>query len=262
MEIYIEYVVFNNFLVDTMVLYWAGIAGGRKASFWRIAISATIGTLYAVFLPYISFKGDIAVKIALAVIMTLVAYRYNNIRAYALTLIYFFAFTFLLGGAIIALTYLGEYELYNSLTYPNSARTGLIAAGLIAVTFAVKIASRVMKEYIRKRRYIYNVSISHNKKSVTVRGFVDSGNRLYCGAYPVIIIDREVFEELFTKDEADACSKYIDVNTINATRKTKVFDVDGLSLEYNGEVKSVERVKAILSERKFKDYKILLHSDM
>ncbi len=50
MEIYIEYVVFNNFLVDTMILYWAGIAGGRKASFWRIAISATIGTLYAVFL--------------------------------------------------------------------------------------------------------------------------------------------------------------------------------------------------------------------
>lgn len=262
MKIYIEYVIFNNFFVDLMILYWSGLAGGRKISFFRIIISSVIGTLYAVLLPYISFKGDIAVKFALALIMTLIAFRYKRIKEYALTLIYFFAFTFLLGGAVIALTYLGEYELYNSLTYPNSIRSGLLAVLLIGITLLVKLALRVIKEYIRKRRYIYKVFIRHKKNSVTASGFVDSGNRLYFGIYPVIIVDKELFEKLFTKDEIDACSKYVEVNTINSSHKAKVFDIDELSLEFNGEVKNVDSAKVILSERQFKDYKILLHSDM
>lgn len=262
MKIYIEYVIFNNFFVDLMILYWAGLAGGRKISFFRMIISSAIGTIYAVLLPYISFKGDIAVKFALAFIMTLIAFKYKKIKEYALTLIYFFAFTFLLGGGIIALTYLGEYDFYNSLTYPNSIRSGLIAVMLIIITFAVKTAIRVMREYIRKRRYIYTVFIRHKKNSVTVSGFVDSGNRLYFGIYPVIIVDGEVFEKLFTKDEIDACSKYVEVNTINSSHKSKVFDIDELSLEFNGEVKNIDCAKVILSERKFKDYKVLLHSDM
>ena len=51
MEIYIEYALAENFLLDAMLLWLAMKAAKQEISLWRIVLAAAIGAAFAVAFP-------------------------------------------------------------------------------------------------------------------------------------------------------------------------------------------------------------------
>lgn len=104
MEIYIEYALAENFLLDAMLLWLAMKAAKQEISLWRIVLAAAIGAAFAVAFPLLKTGKTIAyiLKFSVGALLCLVAVKGKGIGRYALTALLFFGFSFALGGALLA----------------------------------------------------------------------------------------------------------------------------------------------------------------
>ena len=100
MEIYIEYALAENFLLDAMLLWLAMKAAKQEISLWRIVLAAAIGAAFAVAFPLLKTGKTIAyiLKFSVGALLCLVAVKGKGIGRYALTALLFFGFSFALGG--------------------------------------------------------------------------------------------------------------------------------------------------------------------
>lgn len=95
MEVYIEYVITDNFIIDYFLLSLALKYSKAHVNKKRIALSAVIGTIAAVLMPIFNASAAIKffIKIALAFVMIIVAAKPKSGRGYfffALSVSYFY----------------------------------------------------------------------------------------------------------------------------------------------------------------------------
>ena len=104
MEIYIEYALAENFLLDAMLLWLSLKAAKQKIIFWRIALASVLGAVFAVVFPLLDVGKAFAyiLKFAVGILICLIAVNGKGIGRYALTALLFFGFSFALGGALLA----------------------------------------------------------------------------------------------------------------------------------------------------------------
>ena len=94
MEVYIEYVITDNFIIDYFLLSLALKYSKAQVNKKRIALSAAIGTIVAVLMPIFNASAAIKffIKIALAFVMIIVAAKPKSGRGYFLSLCLFLIF--------------------------------------------------------------------------------------------------------------------------------------------------------------------------
>ncbi|MBQ7466505.1 MAG: sigma-E processing peptidase SpoIIGA [Clostridia bacterium] len=281
MEVYIEYVIIDNLIIDMLVLLCIKATMKLNAKFWRLFLSASFGTAFACAMPLLQFSNAILLplKLLVGVVMVLIIAKYSRIKeflfAYLLLLIYTILFV---GACIVTLLLFGTDIEHLARGYSSEFPVSIV---ILMVAFYVAIIISIAKYLTRKRDispYIKNISLKIAGRTLNINGFVDTGNNLIDQktGLPVMILSLSCLEKYFTSQQIqslmlgckDKSLPFKDVHTTSygtlsgQDRKMIVFSSDGLCIKQNeGEYKTNNFLVGV-TYRKFNDaikYDILLN---
>lgn len=245
MEVYIEYVVFDNFVIDMIILLLTCKTLAIRPNRLRLVLSTCFGVVCAVFSPFLSLSAWLlfGIKFCMGFVMTLLLRNFKNIGEFAVTFVLIVTYTFVLGGVCYALclalgsTTLGV--LINAYQLPMGAL-------VLLVSFYIYLLAKLITYFRHRNKNIslyYDVVITINNKNYYVRGYIDSGNNMYSFGKPVVVLSQSSFCKTFKDfpyEKLLLCkpekmpyknAHFVDFYTAGGTNKMLVFDVDKIKLK-------------------------------
>ncbi len=262
MVVYIEYAFLENFFFDGALLTLALVAARQRPKWWKIALSALFGGIFALIFPVLTlpFAVGILLKISIAFLLCLLPFSRLKTKKewgrYALTVTFFFVFTFAFGGALT-----GAYTAFSLSKLPNFAVIiGFCLLCLFSCLFIVK-----MREKRRFYAYLYPCTVFINGKNAPAYGYFDSGNLAMQKGVPVCFLSADLFYEiygekwLFDEEEWGQVRDEMQITTMTGVKKVPL---------YLGEIEvktdKKERIKRVVyfapsTNMIQREYKILLN---
>lgn len=271
MEVYVEYVIIDNLIINYLLLKVSIYLARIKSSNLKLIISSVVGTAVAVIMPLIKMPNLalIFIKILLGVSMVLITLIGESISKFPQVFGFFIMFTALCGGVIIMIFYFAgvDYKIYFSLNYNSFIPIGItiliiFVISRLTIKWVVSLFKlRDVRPFIRKC-----VVISNGKKVVT-NGFIDSGNRLIDvdSGLPIIVASASLSTKLEKSGVFKNPIKSITFSTVSGNSRGAVFLVDKLMV-YNGLsmniYKQVLVARSLVEFEKGGEYEILLSPTM
>lgn len=194
---YIEFVIADNFLLT----FLAGTAGYAlchiKPKRWRVIVASIVGTVVAVFYPYMRLNlwSELAVKLALWVVLSVIMYI-KMPRAIICALL-FLGCTFTFGGASFAVGLI----IYGSSSAAAefSRRVPLfLTLGAAGVVYAcLKFCIKRMRVPRARAPYEYGIDVEVFGSRMSFSAFLDTGNCVFdrVSGMPVVITDVDSFTD-------------------------------------------------------------------
>ncbi|MFQ7701150.1 MAG: sigma-E processing peptidase SpoIIGA [Coriobacteriales bacterium] len=262
MEIYIEYALAENFLLDAMLLWLAMKAAKQEISLWRIVLAAAIGAAFAVAFPLLKTGKTIAyiLKFSVGALLCLVAVKGKGIGRYALTALLFFGFSFALGGALLAVysAFSIDYGVTENGYLTESAPVGLVLSG--SAVFAIVAVTLTKRLYRRRamRRFVYPCKIELDGRTVKAEGFFDSGNRAQAGGIPVCFLSPDLAFDLLGDK---VMTEEMTIMTMGGESRIKIFLADSLEIYCGDKPNIIKKVYFAPSGNiRAREYKIILNA--
>lgn len=201
MTIYIDLLVALNWWIDYLLLLGVRRALGGGARPWRLVIGALVGAMFCLvlLLPELPLWADLLIKLAGAVAMVLVAFRWQGWRGLARRSFLLFVLSAGLAGLCGLLYFFVApqgFYVFNGVVY--YAVSPLL---LVALTVACYGVMWLSERYLRRRApqgRLYRVSLTMGERSVVFPCLYDSGNHLvepFTGK-PVLVMERETLSPL------------------------------------------------------------------
>jgi len=255
MTVFIEYVIIDNLVIDYLLLKGAFFITAVDYKRLRLILSACFGAGVALAYPLIE-NGVIltAVKILSGLTMVLIAGKFKSKKIFYICTLIFFFLTFLTGGAIIGVFNLFSIPLSNEYS---------IAFMILPVYFLIKWITAVIK-FIYQRRHVisltYKTVLFKGDMAIETKGFMDTGNGLFDGQNPVVMVSKDVFFALLGKNALKTKLKKISVQTVTGEKQSLAVELDQLLLYYLDKPHIYNNVTACLINRAIGgDYDVILH---
>lgn len=192
MNVYVDVILFLNFIFDFLLLLTTSIVLKRKAKIFNLLIGAFIGSLsiFVLFLNINSIQLFI-IKVYLSILMNLFAFYYKNIK-YTLTNIgIFYVVSILFGGFLYLLNIEFSYKHSGMIFYYNGLSINVIFLFILS-PIILYIYIRQAKFFQKKVSNFYKVNLFINGNKFVLNGYLDTGNSLVYMGKPVIFINFEV----------------------------------------------------------------------
>ena len=198
------YVVWN-LVLDAVVLYLAFRLRGRPLT-WRIGLGAVLGSAYA--LVPVPFSGGLLGHLACALAMCLVAGSYRGLGDLGVEWLCLLGATLALGGLTLGLA-LALTGRVPTAAHPAPALTALTAGLALVATEragAAFVLRRWAKAAVTARSLTVDLGVRMGERSITLRGLLDTGNRLRdpVTGSPVVIVDRGTLLRLLPEEGREA----------------------------------------------------------
>ncbi|MGB9885549.1 MAG: sigma-E processing peptidase SpoIIGA [Moorellales bacterium] len=204
--VYLDVVLAVNWLMDYLLFWTTARFAQLSTSFWRLALAATGGALYAL-LPFttdLSAVLSVEGRLGVSLLLVAVAYERLNWRRFCQAVIYLYLVAFSMAGAV-----LGAMYVFNSRLDAYSLLGGLVEflyrlpyPWLLAAVAAAFLLARWGAPWLR-RNFLASffqvpVVIRWADRRLAVRALVDTGNQLRdpITGRPVIIVEYEVLRPL------------------------------------------------------------------
>ena len=249
MEIYIEYALIQNFLVDGFLLYLT-LKTARRLIVWkRLLSSAFIGAVFAVVYPLLPFPNLLLqlLKFAFGGLLVRLAVKKKDGGRYAFTVACFYFYSFLFGGVLLGL-YGGKIA--------DRAPIWLVTLGVAAIG---ALSLWAVKRFFRRRgveEFLFDCEITRGERTVKAKGFLDSGNRATAGGKPLCFITPDLAYDLLG---GDVMTEEATVATVGGETKIKIFRVDELVIYSARGRHRIEKARVSPSVRiNGREYKLLL----
>lgn len=232
MEIYVEYAVLENCLVDGALLYLAQAATKRKIALLRLLIASAFGAGFALLFPLLSlptFLGWLLKLFCGAFLCAIAIKRQKDGGRYALTVILFFAFSFCFGGGLLfVLQGLGT-EYYTVAGGGVVTRIPVGALLAAAAVFTAFCRWGIRRLYARKRVFAHIVlcTLTRGQRSVEAQGFVDTGNGASYGGRAVCFVTPDLLFELCGTAAPDGA---MTVKTVAGEKRISLFLIDEITI--------------------------------
>ena len=206
MTVYLDIVLFENILLNYIIILSTAILAKQKVKFLKIIFSSTIGGIFAIvtYIINLPFLLGVIVKIFVSIIMMQVSFSECKVNKLIKILIFFYMVSFTFGGIAFMLLYFVNPEMIvindNRFegTYP-------LKITIIAGTFGFLIittVAQIIKNRITKEDMICELEIFYNGKSKRIKTMLDTGNLLKepISNADVIIVERDSLTDIFCKD--------------------------------------------------------------
>ncbi len=238
MTIYIDLVIFINFLMDFYILSGVKFLLKLKTKIYKIILGSLIGSLsiLILFFKLNTFEVNI-IKIIISIFMVLISFGRNN---FFNKFFYLYIISIILGGSIYLINDSLGYEVNGFLFINKGYSLNLIIILLISPL----IIFLYIREFLKQKKLLnttYNVIIKLKNKKLNITGFLDTGNKLIDPYFhrPIILLNK----------------KYIDL------RGEKIIYIPFNSLNNNGLLKCI-KCEYILIENKKIDNVLLGISEL
>lgn len=192
--IYIDTLVFENYCMNYLLLYILNRICKCKAKWWRISAAALIGALYVliIFFPDLSFLYTFITKFFVSVILIIVAFFPHSFKKLIKLVLLFYIETFILGGSIIGIFYIYNYDFkyINGTISSSHFSPEYIILGCICAILFVKIGFDYLEDYYYKKNNIVEMKLYSDNKICNLLAFIDTGNSLKdpISNSPVIVV--------------------------------------------------------------------------
>lgn len=233
MKILIELSLFINIIINFFILKCTAQSVASKAKF--AFISSALGAAVALILPMFALNGvsKILIQIFLSLAMCFICFDVKPIKNFVVAYSVFLGFTFLFGGACLAI---------------ENAFGQLPLLGVLAIVTAVYLFAKAILRHQNKikriKKFTFKVRIQSDKYQVEDEGFLDSGNLLYdpVTKQPIILINFDIFSKLQPSINylSAYCKKidmkklknghYVKINTVASGTSILVFTVDKVQI--------------------------------
>lgn len=266
MEIYVEYVIFDNFIINLLIVIFTGFLLDRRYKKFNIFIADCFGTTCAVLLPLVSINASFlfGFKLIAGIIFVGLLKKYSGLREYFTTFFVFLTVTFLFGGicygvnAMFGFSLSNGQVLINNYAFPVSLFCAVASGYLFLLVWLIK--------YLRIRNKLSNlyfdVTIKLNGKLHFLRGFLDTGNKLKYRDSNIVLVPRKVFLREFNEfsiNELILKPNKMLVKAVSGFEEIVVLDIDEINVKNNEKNITMQNVKIGLSEADFSsDFDCLL----
>ena len=228
--IYVDVLFVINFVMDCLILMLVGRIFGHTATWLRIVTASALGALWVcVISVYTRFPGVIETILSYAVIsslMLVIAFKVKKPLSLFKHQIALYLCTFLWGGAFNAIYYhtnLGYYLnkiIRGDYNKPSKVKD-ILFIGVLAFIIAAVLLYIIVKMR-KKSTEIFDMDVEMDQKTITVKGFKDTGNRL---TEPMSkkCVSLEAFKPLLTEDMEKFIQEFLNTETINYDYLTEEF---------------------------------------
>ncbi len=199
--IYIDVLVILNWYINYFILLGTAKLTHTGFKRHRLILSSFIGGISAliILIPTMNYLINIVIKYALSIGLVYIAFEKQSIRSVLKNSLYCCVISFIFAGmmyAIQSVLHSNVISTNNSYVYANFSITFLIVS--TAVCYGVLC---VIRHCMDKNSTCYNrwsVTITYNKKSITIDGLADTGNALtdIFSGKPVIVCSKHTLEPL------------------------------------------------------------------
>lgn len=170
--VYADVLFFVNFSMDFLTLYFSGKISGKVMKWYRLSISAVIGSFCAIllFVFQMNKPAESLCTVCLSAFMTIIAFGWSTISNLFIDTALIWGVGALLGGIISAVGYMsGPSEFYYGQDSAGRITGGIIIGVIISVVIIL---------IIKKRRLVTEAEliIEFQGRKLKVSALVDSGN--------------------------------------------------------------------------------------
>lgn len=274
MEVYIEYVLLDNLIINWLIMLATLYLTKKKRVIKRLILTDLIATTCSVVMPWITVNAGILflLKIALGLLLVGLFSTYRNPKEYVITFFIFLSITFLFGGMCFGII---------SMLGLKATMSGIMLLGfelpislfMLAVLLYAWLVIKLIK-YFKKRAPIenmyYDMILYFEDKKVMCKGFLDTGNKLRSkNNSGLLIVGMNTFCKLFDNiNYMDLCqgkkvlenSYYIDVKAVGSTSKMLVTTVDKVEIFTPDKVSTIEHKDIGLAMTNFHEFDCILGS--
>lgn len=206
MTIYLDVVIIENLIMNSIIMYATAIVTKNKIKHIRILIASLIGAIYSVvsYISNLAIFSNLFTKILLSIIMVYIAFNPKGIKTLGKITLLFYLTSFLFGGVAFSMIYIIKPQniiMKDGLflgTYPlKTIFIGAIIASIILIA-----GFKVVKNKISKKDMFCNVNIKIQGKEKNIKVMIDTGNLLKdpISGMPVIVIEHTELYDILPKE--------------------------------------------------------------
>ena len=257
MEIVVEYVLLQNFIIDFLILKTTALIIKVKARF--VFLNSMFASIIALLLPlfHLTQIAEFVLKIFLAILLVSISFPYHKFSSFLKIYLTFFFSTFIYGG--VASFFVQTFGQLHTLV-------------ILSIVFLTYLLFVNLWRYLSKRKQIENfcfeVKLKDGERECECVGFLDTGNLLSdpLTNRPVNLVSYTLFQKLFNIDIKDVVSSnidkkslkfahYINLGTVTSGGRVLAFQIDKLTI---GD-KEVEKPILALCLKNFSNYEMILN---
>jgi stage II sporulation protein GA (sporulation sigma-E factor processing peptidase) len=181
MVIYADVLIALNIFVNYLILLCASRLSGAKTNRLRIVLASVFGGVCSlvILLPAMNALINVAIKTAVTLLITAVAFSFGGIRSFLKALLSLLAVNVAFAGVSLAVYYFipPKNMLYQNGTvyFETDIKFFIIAA--VASYLFIKLAVYLLKRYASAER-LCRITVSINGKNAVLCALVDTGNSL------------------------------------------------------------------------------------
>ena len=184
MDVYIDVLFLVNFILNYIVLKISDRIQKAACKDIFLLIGSAIGGIYSILMilfPDINFLSSFLGKMLLSGIMVAIVFRPGGIKIFFKNMAVFYGISFLLGGSILALMYLGNQGGFvrNGVVYYyfHSSVMTVIFGIVFSSIIIYSIYNTVKINKVRKNTAA-GMMIRHNGNSVSLNALIDTGHHV------------------------------------------------------------------------------------
>lgn len=250
MIIYVEYVIFDNFLLDLFI----GVLVVKllRLKSWRAFLSAFFGTVLALIYPLVSHEYIVIYKI-LTALMCCLPFVTNNLASLIKATFYYVIVAFIFNGLIsLALNTVDEFGYYST-----GGLVGLVTGGgMIGYIVIYKFINMLAKR-LSNDKYV-KMTVCIGDKTVKAVGFMDTGNIATASdGKGIVFLDKNLSKKI-NSDVID----YVFINTVGSGKIFNVIKIDKLMIYSGGEKHIYKNVNAVKTNQSYQGFQVLLSSNL
>lgn len=264
MEVYVEYVALNNFIIDFLLISSARDIMKLPESKACAFFSAFLGALCTVITPLLKMNSAFTfiVKFFEGALIVLFSGKFPNLRSYIRCFYLFLFITFAFGGAVFGFFGLigADYDVF--LRTPSESGFTIILA---IVFFTYFVLRRLISKLYKKKEihnFVRKCEFCLNGIKYSANGFLDSGNRLKYKGNPVIVVSPELSARLIKNGAFKGLMpRFTSVSTVAGERLLKMYEIREIKIYNDGGWNIVNNVMLGLSECEIKsggEYDLIL----
>ncbi len=278
MEVYIEYVVIDNIIINYTLLSVCSKVSGQMVARKNLIFASLFGALMVIFMPIMTTNEALLMiyRLVVGVMITLSVRKYSCVKQWFSYFLLFVSLTFLFGGMLIAMltmfdiVYTTSGLLFLGLEIPISI---FVVPIWIYAYLTIKVY-RYIAAKVKNRQLYYDIAIHLGDKKYAMKAFLDTGNNLLdTDGSPCMVMELKTFCKIFNRfplhrmllgrvdvDELPY-AHYIDVSTVNANERLLVFRADAVEITGLDTKAEYSNVSIAVSRKNFADYSLILHKN-
>ena len=195
--VYLDIAFLLNFALDYVILRCASRFGNWRCSRGRLITGAVAGGLYGIFVfwPAGTVLYTLPGKILFSALLVVLVFWPLNLKKFFLAWVYFYIFTFLIGGAALGVIYLlFSPGMAWPVKFPTRTHLVVMVAATLVGLFLARGCFAWMQRNVIQRWHHLQAAIYLQGQTLTVNGLVDTGNNLRepLSGLPVLVVEEQV----------------------------------------------------------------------